>query len=99
MWHDTATDTYYVASGFGEHADWHRNLQANPEVGVQVGWRKFRARATTLPEEEAEEQVLGRWREHGRLLRFYGALSLRMMGRLTPDGGGGNLHSARAVPT
>ena len=80
MWHDTATDTYYVVSGFGEHADWYRNLRANSEVGVQVGWRKFRARATTLPEEEAEEQVLGRWREHGRLLRFYGALSLRMMG-------------------
>ena len=58
MWHDTTTDTYYVASGFGEHADWYRNLQANPEVGVQVGWRKLRARATTLPVEEAEEQVL-----------------------------------------
>ena len=24
--------------------------------------------------------MLGRWRQHGRLLRFYGALSLRMMG-------------------
>ncbi len=78
MWQDT--DTYYVTSGFGEHADWYRNLQANPEVGVQVGWRKLRARATTLPQEEAEEQVLGRWRQHGRLMRFYGAVSLRMMG-------------------
>ncbi len=80
MWQGTATDSYYVASGFGQHADWHRNIQANPEVGVQVGWRKFRARATTLPEEEAEEQVLGRWRQHGRLMRFYAAVSLRMMG-------------------
>ncbi len=80
MWRDTSTDTYYVASGFGEHADWYRNLQANPEVGVQVGWRKLRARAATLPEGEAEEQMLGRWRQHGRLMRFYGALSLRMIG-------------------
>ena len=80
MWQDTATDTYYVASGFGAHADWHRNLQANPEVGVQVGRRKFRARASTLPLEEAEEQVLGRWRRHGRLMRFYGGVTLRSMG-------------------
>ncbi len=80
MWQDTATDSYYLASGFGEHADWYRNLRANPEVRVEVGWRKFRARASTLPVEEAEEQVLGRWRKHGRLLRFYGALSLRSMG-------------------
>ena len=61
MWEDTATDSYYVASGFGEYADWYRNLRANPEVRVQVGWRKFRARASTLPVEEAEELVLGRW--------------------------------------
>ncbi len=80
MSQDAATDSYYVSSGFGEHADWYRNLQANPEVRVQVGWRKFRARASTLPVEEAEEQVLGRWRKHGRLMRFYGALSLRSMG-------------------
>ena len=80
MWQDTATDSYYVASGFGEHADWYRNLQANPEVGVQVGWHRLRARATTLPEEEAEEQVLSRWRQHGRLMRFYAGVTLRSMG-------------------
>ncbi|MCH8995113.1 MAG: nitroreductase family deazaflavin-dependent oxidoreductase [Chloroflexi bacterium] len=80
MWRDTATDTYYVASGFGQYADWHRNLRANQEVGVQVGWRRLRARATTLPEEQAEEWMLGRWRQHGRLMRFYGDLSLRMIG-------------------
>ncbi len=80
MWRDTATDTYYVASGFGQHSDWYRNLRANPEVRVQVGWHKFRARASTLPGEEAEELVLGRWRQHGRLMRFYGDLSLRMIG-------------------
>ena len=80
MWRDTATDTYYVMSGFGQHADWYRNLRAHPEVGVQVGWRKFRAHATMLPEEEAEEWMLSRWRQHGRLMRFYAAVSLRMIG-------------------
>ena len=37
MWQDTATDSYYVASGFGEHADWYRNLRANPEIRVAGG--------------------------------------------------------------
>ncbi len=80
MWHDAATDTHYVASGYGERSDWYRNLQANPEVRVRVGTRKFRARASTLPVEEAEELMLGRWRQHGRLMRFYGAASARMIG-------------------
>ncbi len=80
MWRDASTDTYYVASGFGELADWYRNLRANPEVRVQVGWRKFRARASTLPVEEAEEQVLGRWRQPGRLMRFDAGVTLRSMG-------------------
>ncbi len=80
MWHDPTTDTHYVVSGYGEHSDWYRNLRANPEVRVQIGWRKFRARAAVLPVEEAEELMLGRWRQHGRLMRFYGDLSLRMVG-------------------
>ena len=47
---------------------------------LQVGWRKFRARASTLRVEEAEEQVLGRWRQHGRLMRFYAGVTLRSRG-------------------
>jgi deazaflavin-dependent oxidoreductase (nitroreductase family) len=29
--------TYFVVSGFGEHADWLRNVRANPRVTVTVG--------------------------------------------------------------
>jgi proline iminopeptidase len=34
--------------GAPEHPGWYRNLTANPEVGVQVGTDRFRARASTV---------------------------------------------------
>ena len=74
--HDAATDTYYVASAYGAHSDWYRNLQANPAVCVQVRRRKFPARATTLPQEEAEQVLLDHWRHH----RLYSRATLRLVG-------------------
>lgn len=74
--HDAATDTYYVASAYGAHSDWYRNLQANPAVCVQVRRRKFPARATTLPQEEAEQVLLDHWRHH----RLYSRAALRLVG-------------------
>jgi len=74
--HDAATDTYYVASAYGAHSDWYRNLQANPAVCVQVRRRRFPARATTLPQEEAEQVLLDHWRHH----RLYSRATLRLVG-------------------
>lgn len=74
--HDAATDTYYVISAYGARSDWYRNLQATPAVRVQVRWRKFAARATTLPEKKAEEMVLDFWRRH----RLYVRTMLRLIG-------------------
>jgi deazaflavin-dependent oxidoreductase (nitroreductase family) len=74
--HDGATDTYYVVSAYGARSDWYRNLQANPAVRVQVRWRKFSAHATTLREKEAEEFLVGFWRQH----RFYARVMLRLIG-------------------
>jgi deazaflavin-dependent oxidoreductase (nitroreductase family) len=83
--HDAATDTYYVASAYGPRSDWYRNLQANPELQVQVGWRKLRARAATLPPDGAEELVLDLWRQHGRLYRLYFDWGLRLVGLKARD--------------
>jgi deazaflavin-dependent oxidoreductase (nitroreductase family) len=77
---DAATDTYYVASGYGARSDWYRNLEADPELEVQAGRRKFGARATVLPQEEAEQMVLDLWRRHGRLYRLYYDWGLRFVG-------------------
>ncbi|MDX6441354.1 MAG: hypothetical protein QOE43_1083 [Gaiellaceae bacterium] len=40
--------------GAPEHPAWYLNLEANPEVGVQVKADKFRARARTAEGEERE---------------------------------------------
>lgn len=74
--HDADTDTYYVASAYGARSDWYRNLEANPTLRAQVRWRKFPARATILPKEEAEELLLEYWRRH----RLYSRATMRMVG-------------------
>ena len=74
--HDAGTDTYYVVSAYGGGSDWYRNLEANPEVRVQVGWRRFAARAIPLPEQEAEEMFLDFWRRH----RLYVRTMFRLIG-------------------
>ena len=55
--HDKATDTYYVVSGWGEKADWYRNIQKSPQVTVHSGGRKFQTIAEFIPIEKAIEVV------------------------------------------
>ncbi len=45
-------ETYVIASlgGAPEHPAWYKNLLANPDVGVQIGADKWRARATAVDE-------------------------------------------------
>jgi deazaflavin-dependent oxidoreductase (nitroreductase family) len=48
-------DNYIVVASKGgapEHPEWYRNLVANPEVEVQVGGDRFKARARTANAEE-----------------------------------------------
>ena len=40
-----APDTYVVASGFGERAQWFRNLMANPRARGSVAWHGPRSAA------------------------------------------------------
>ncbi|MCC6453886.1 MAG: nitroreductase family deazaflavin-dependent oxidoreductase [Caldilineaceae bacterium] len=59
--HDRATDTYYIASGWGYKANWYKNLLASPTVTIQVGRRKLSVRAETLSP-EAGAQILLNYR-------------------------------------
>jgi len=43
--YDPASDTRFVASGWGERSQWFRNLQAHPEAWVTVGLRTVCRRA------------------------------------------------------
>lgn len=50
--------------GAPSHPAWYLNLQANPEVQVQVGAKKFTARARTATEQEKPElwaTMVGIW--------------------------------------
>jgi deazaflavin-dependent oxidoreductase (nitroreductase family) len=40
----------YVASARGQEADWFKNIEANPNVRVQLGEREFEALAETVTE-------------------------------------------------
>jgi proline iminopeptidase len=48
-------DSYFVIASKGgapQHPGWYRNILANPDVDVQVGTRKMKARARTATGEE-----------------------------------------------
>ncbi len=67
LFYGRAGDGYFVIASKGgapEHPGWYRNLRANPEVEVQVGTRKLRARARTATGAERSplwEQAVGIW--------------------------------------
>ena len=62
--HDKAKQTYYVVSGWGEKADWYRNIRKTPQVTVQSGRRKFQTNAEFIPVEKAIDIVSTYAREH-----------------------------------
>lgn len=53
-------DTIVVSSGFGEKAQWYRNLRATPDCHVTVGRSRRTARAELL-DPEASAEVLERY--------------------------------------
>lgn len=57
-----------VLAGLGGHADWYRNVQANPRVDLTIGWRRYAATARTLDEDEAVD-VLARYERRNRWVR------------------------------
>jgi deazaflavin-dependent oxidoreductase (nitroreductase family) len=64
--HDPVTDSYIVASGWGEKADWFQNLQKTPEVVIDVGRRRLNVKAERLSIDQAEQWLLNYARDHPR---------------------------------
>jgi proline iminopeptidase len=55
LYYGKTGDSYIVVASKGgapQHPGWYRNLLANPEVDVQVGTLKIKARARTAAGEE-----------------------------------------------
>ncbi len=63
------TKAYVIASGFGEKADWYKNLIAHPEITIQVRRKHLRVRAERLPLAQATEVMLDYNRRHPAALR------------------------------
>jgi deazaflavin-dependent oxidoreductase (nitroreductase family) len=58
-------DAYIIASGFGDHSQWFRNLMANPNVRVSVAGHGLRAAiARRLPTAEADAALTDYARQH-----------------------------------
>lgn len=58
MDYDKSSDTYYIEAAYGARADWYRNIQSHPVFEVQVGRRKFHARAEPLSNADTGEMLV-----------------------------------------
>ncbi len=62
--HDKNSHTIIVASGFGRKAQWYQNLRKTPDVTIQLGTRKYAARAEFLSAEQGAIEMENYARRH-----------------------------------
>jgi deazaflavin-dependent oxidoreductase (nitroreductase family) len=66
-------DTGWVVAEQGAHAGYVRNIAAQPDVRVRIGRRWRPARATPLPDDDAEARLAARFgRTHAATVRRFG---------------------------
>ena len=93
--HDRTADTYVVASGWGERADWLRNIERDPHVTLTIGTRRAVAMATRAGLAEATAILMAYARRHPLAFRVVGrfiakrrvraaAADCRLLARLVP---------------
>jgi deazaflavin-dependent oxidoreductase (nitroreductase family) len=74
--YDKATDTYMVASGWGEQSDWLRNVEKTATVFVNIGGRRFEATARRLSVTEAQQALLDYAQHHPATFRTLARLMI-----------------------
>jgi len=62
--HDRDSNTFIVASGWGEQSNWFQNVQKTPQVVVQSGRHRCEAVAERLPLEVAAAALADYGRRH-----------------------------------
>jgi deazaflavin-dependent oxidoreductase (nitroreductase family) len=83
LFYGRAGDGYFVVASKGgapKHPGWYHNLLANPEVEVQVGTAKMRARARTAAGEERARL----WEEAVKFWPPYAEYQRKTQGREIP---------------
>ena len=71
--HDLQKDSYTVAAAWGKQSDWYKNIEAQPNVSVEVGTKRFAAFAKTLSTEEAAQHLSAYASRHPFAFRQLGA--------------------------
>jgi deazaflavin-dependent oxidoreductase (nitroreductase family) len=61
---DRITGAVTVASGYGSHSDWFRNLLVAPQTTIEVGARRLDVRAVPLSPEEGGDVMVDYARRH-----------------------------------
>lgn len=72
--YDRTADTYYIAAGFGKKSHWYQNILAQPEIAIQVGWRKMAVTAVPLSPEASGEAMVDYARRHPTAAKNLGRL-------------------------
>ena len=62
-----ATNTLYLASGWGKKSQWYQNIAKTPDVTVQLGWKKLRVRADMLSATDSGEMMVNYARRYPKL--------------------------------
>jgi deazaflavin-dependent oxidoreductase (nitroreductase family) len=83
--HDPLHGTWTVASGFGDRAQWYRNLRHVPQVTIQVGRRRHAVTAYFLSPEESAEAMVQYGARHPRAVRVVCRLLSLDLGEGAPD--------------
>src|SRR3989442_9706742 len=79
-------DTFWIVAEHGHHANYVRNLEANPRVRVKIGRRWRRGSATVLPDDDPRARLnrMGR-RVKGLMVRAVGTDLLTVRVDLDPE--------------
>ncbi|MGE5139028.1 MAG: nitroreductase family deazaflavin-dependent oxidoreductase [Rudaea sp.] len=78
--YDPQTRGCIVVSGYGPHADWYRNIQAQPALEVEIGRERYVPRQRFLPDDETVAELLAYERRQPRWINLINhALSGQML--------------------
>ena len=67
--HDQQMNSITVVAGYGAKTQWYQNLQAHPEVTIQMGRRKMPVAAAFVSAEDGEEIMSRYVKRHHKLTR------------------------------
>jgi len=86
---------YVVASGWGEHSQWFKNIQVTPDVEIEVQGERRKASARRLSEQQAEQELCDYARRHPLACRRIGSLFFGKRATASPEAFG---RLAKTVP-